>query len=114
MSSFDADKTLLRLSDKDEDAWTIDDATKGISIMGGTGSGKTTASGKTLAHEFLNEGWGGLVLCAKSDEAGLWYEYCKKTNRLKDLIIFGKNSVHTKTSPVPKELVGQKIVFNPI
>lgn len=96
-------KPIFRLSP--EDCWTIDDAMKGISIMGGTGSGKTSASGKTLALNYLKEGWGGLVLCAKTDEADLWKNYCKQAGRENDLIIFGKGSKHGD---------GSEIVFNPV
>lgn len=96
-------KPIFRLSPNDN--WTIDDAMKGISIMGGTGSGKTSASGKTLAINYLKEGWGGLVLCTKTDEADLWKNYCKQAGRENDLIIFGKGSKHGD---------GTEIVFNPV
>jgi len=103
------EKILVKFSDNPNDNWTIDDATKGIAILGGTGSGKTSASGKTLAKKFLKEGWGGLVLCAKTDEANLWRQYCRQTGREKDLIIFGKGAVHTTGKHA-----GEEIVFNPI
>jgi hypothetical protein len=102
-------KTLLKFSEKPEDSWTVDDAIKGISIMGGTGSGKTTASGKTLAKIFLKEGWGGLVLCAKTEEAQLWKTYCEEAGRENDLIIFGKGARHENG-----EYKGEEIIFNPI
>ncbi len=51
-------KVLIRFSDDPKDLWTIDDAVKGVSIIGGTGSGKTTASGKTIAKQYLKQGWG--------------------------------------------------------
>ncbi len=100
-------KVLLSFTEDPIDSWTIDDAIKGTSIIGGTGSGKTTASGKTLAQVFLKEGWGGLVLCAKSDEAELWRKYCWEAGREDDLIIFGKGSRH-------EDGEGEEIVFNPI
>lgn len=102
-------KPLLRFSENEKDYWTIEDAVKGISIMGGTGSGKTSASGKTLAYIFLKEGWGGLVLCAKTDEAALWEDYCKETNRQDDLIIFRKGAQHMEG---PHK--GRSLIFNPI
>lgn len=80
------------------DKWTVDDAVKGVSIMGGTGSGKTTASGRALALKFLKEGWGGLVLCAKTDEADLWCGkdgnggYCRQAGRQNDVIRFSNHS----------------------
>jgi len=103
------EKILVKFSDSPKDHWTIDDATKGIAILGGTGSGKTSASGKTLAKRFLKEGWGGIVLCAKTDEADLWRQYCKETGREKDLIVFGKGAEHCTG-----EYAGEEIVFNPI
>jgi TraM recognition site of TraD and TraG len=103
------DKILVKFSNHPKDYWTVDDATKGIVILGGTGSGKTSASGKTLAKKFLKEGWGGLVLCAKTDEADLWRQYCKETGREKDLIVFGNGSVHHSG-----KFVDEEIVFNPI
>ena len=108
---FDSQKVLLPLSKDANDTWTVDDAMKGISIMGGTGSGKTSASGRALALKYLREGWGGLVLCAKTDEASLWRSYCKETGRESDLIEFGKGAVY----PDGEEwFSGQKMIFNPI
>lgn len=104
-------KPLLSFSKEEADTWTVDDAMKGISIIGGTGSGKTSASGEAIALKYLEEGWGGIVLCAKNDEAGLWDDYCKETNRSDDLIIFGNNTKHGGSSPHNK---GQTMVFNPI
>ena len=98
-------KVLLEFSNNRKDTWTIDDAVKGTSILGGTGSGKTTSSGKLIAKKFLENGWGGLVLCAKTDEAELWQEYCKDAERLDDLIIFGQGNTIEN---------GDDIVFNPI
>src|SRR5580698_7730986 len=103
------EKILVKFSDNPKDNWTIDDACKGVSILGGTGSGKTSASGKTLAKKFLKEGWGGLVLCAKTDEANLWRQYCQETGRENDLIIFGKGAKHATG-----KYAGDEIIFNPI
>lgn len=102
-------KVLLKFTENPSDSWTIDDAVKGTSIMGGTGSGKTTASGKTIAKTFLKEGWGGVVLCAKTDEARLWEQYCRETGRENDLIVFRKGAVHQSG-----EFEGEEMVFNPI
>ena len=112
---FDSKKILLELSNFPEDRWTVDDAMKGVSIMGSTGSGKTTSSGKKLALNYLQAGWGGIVLCAKPDEADLWDWYCRKSGRHNDLIRFGKNSVHEEKGEVyNKGLDGQTMIFNPI
>jgi hypothetical protein len=106
----DLAKVLLKFSDDPNDIWCVEDAVKGTAIIGGTGSGKTSGSGRTIALKYLKQGWGGLVLCAKTDEVKLWKKYCKETQRSDDLLIFTKAAVHGKES----EFAGQEIVFNPI
>lgn len=69
------------------DVWTIGDACEGVQIFGSTGSGKTSGSGKKLAHSFLEAGFGGLILTAKKDERETWEGYCQETGR--ELCIFG-------------------------
>ena len=85
-------RPLLRLGK--DDLWTIRDACEGTAIFGATGSGKTSGSGQAMAKAFLRAGFGGLVLCAKSDEVELWERYCRETNRSKSLIIFGPRRPH--------------------
>ena len=80
---------LVRFSERSEDTWTLSDAFQGVSIMGENGSGKTSGSGKHLARKFLQNGFGGLVLCFKTDEADLWRSYLKKTGREQDGRFFG-------------------------
>jgi len=55
--------------------WTIADAVEGTQIFGGTGSGKTSGSGRHLATALIKHGFGGLVLTAKSDEIQTWRRY---------------------------------------
>jgi type IV secretory pathway TraG/TraD family ATPase VirD4 len=76
---------LLDLTGKG-DYWTIADACEGVQVMGGTGSGKTSGALKTTAKSFLLNGFGGIVLCAKVDEADTWVEYAKETKRSNDII----------------------------
>jgi hypothetical protein len=78
------DRPLLRLSDKD--TFTLRDAVQGVAAFGGIGSGKTTGSGAALAAAYLRAGMGGLVLCAKPEEAELWRGYCAKHGRSASLI----------------------------
>jgi hypothetical protein len=71
------------------DMWRIKDACEGTIIFGGTGSGKTSGSGRALARSFLAAGFGGLVLCAKPDEPALWRGYAAEAGRGGDLVMFG-------------------------
>lgn len=83
----DLNAPLLHLSRRD--AWTVRDALDGgVQVFGSTGSGKTSGSGKALATAFLRAGWGGLVLCAKPDEADRWQAYCKALGRSQSFIRF--------------------------
>jgi hypothetical protein len=88
MQDFDLEKVLLNLGESRQSAnWRIRDAVEGLQIFGGIGSGKTSGSGRTIALKYLSAGFGGLVLTAKPDEKDMWVEFCKKTNRLDDLLI---------------------------
>ena len=81
------DHTLLYFSKHKRDSWTLRDACEGTQIFGATGSGKTSGSGRAIAHAFLRNGHGGLVLTAKPDEADLWRQYCNECGREDDLIV---------------------------
>lgn len=86
------DRVLMKFSDEPDDHWLLRDAVRGVQIFGGIGSGKTSGSGRAIATAFLKSGFGGLVLCAKPDEAGEWRRYAEETNRSKDLIVFSEGS----------------------
>lgn len=89
MEPWSLDNPLLHFGSGD--VWTLREALTGTQIFGGTGSGKTSGSGKAIAGSFLKLGMGGIILTAKKDERELWEGYCKKYGRLGDLIIFGEN-----------------------
>jgi hypothetical protein len=57
-----------------------------------TGSGKSSASGRLVALSYLQQGFGGLVLCAKPDEAETWRNYCRRAGRSDQLIVFSPAS----------------------
>jgi len=78
------DTPLLRLSPRDY--FTLRDAVQGVLVIGGIGSGKTSGSGQALAGAYLRAGMGGLVLCAKPEEAVLWRRYCERHGRGGSLI----------------------------
>lgn len=86
------DFPLLYFDAKKEHAWTLSDAVRGTQIFGGIGSGKTSGSGKTLAKAFIKAGYGGLVLCAKSDEKDNWVKYATEFGRKKDLFVFSESN----------------------
>lgn len=86
----DMDAPLLALDH--EHAFTLRNAFEGVQIFGGIGSGKTSGSGRTLAHAFLRSGFGGLVLCAKIDEAPNWLTYAEECGREKSVILFNEET----------------------
>ncbi|MCC7169911.1 MAG: hypothetical protein IT459_05655, partial [Planctomycetes bacterium] len=71
-----------------EDVWTLGHAVEGCLILGATGSGKTSGSGRAIALAMLRQGFGGLVLTAKADERAIWERYCAETGRSDDLVVF--------------------------
>jgi type IV secretory pathway TraG/TraD family ATPase VirD4 len=72
-----------------DDTWTIGNACEGTLVLGATGSGKSSGSGRQIALSFLQSGFGGIVLTAKAEERRLWENYAEVAGRLKDLICFG-------------------------
>ena len=70
---------LLKLGRKDY--FTIGEAAQGVQIYGGTRSGKTSGSGRSLALSYLNAGFGGIVCCSKVEEADLWRKLARETKR---------------------------------
>lgn len=88
----DLDFPLLKFSDDKSEWWTVRNAVEGVQIFGGIGSGKTSGSGRLIATSFLKNGFGGIVFCAKPDEAGEWEKYARECGREDDLIIFREGS----------------------
>jgi hypothetical protein len=78
------DFPLIRLSPKREDVFTIEQSFQGIMIFGSNGSGKSSGSAALLARKYLANQFGGLVLCAKTDEADRWRSYLRQTGREQD------------------------------
>ena len=90
MKSYSLNSTLLffQTQNGQEVSWTLEDAFKGTFITGTIGSGKSSASGKTIAKSFLQSGFGGLVLTGKADERAAWVEYAKACGRIDDVLVF--------------------------
>ncbi len=74
-SGFNLDQTLLTLH---QERFTIRDACQGVQVFGGTGSGKTSGSGRALALSYLAYGFGGLVYAPNPMKRN-----CGKTSRRK-------------------------------
>jgi hypothetical protein len=88
----DLEFPLMKFSDDKNDWWTVRNALEGVQIFGGIGSGKTSGSGRMIATSFLKNGFGGVVMCAKPDEANEWVKYAKECGREQDLIMFSEGS----------------------
>ena len=71
----------------DGHAFRLADAQTGVCVFGATGSGKTSGPAKHLAYGYLAAGFGGLVLCAKKEEAIQWQKWAQETGREDDLVI---------------------------
>jgi Type IV secretory system Conjugative DNA transfer len=83
---WDPSNELIRWSRSD--AFALEHAYSGTLVLGATGSGKTSGSGAAIAEAMLRKGFGGLALAAKPGERELWEAYCRKTGRLRDLVVF--------------------------
>jgi hypothetical protein len=99
MTHWPLDLPLVRFGYRKEDLWTLADAFQGVCIMGENGSGKTSGSGELIARKFLQNGFGGLVLCFKSDpgnprndEAETWRGYLRQAGRESDGRFFSAQS----------------------
>jgi type IV secretory pathway TraG/TraD family ATPase VirD4 len=69
------------------DPFTVGDSFKHVFVSGASGSGKTTGSLATLFRAYLRAGYGGLVLCAKSDERARWEALCRQCGREADMVV---------------------------
>jgi hypothetical protein len=67
---------------------TLGELCTGTIVFGGTGSGKTSGTAEYFSYHLLRYGFGGLVLCAKPEEASDWVKRAKAAGREKDLILF--------------------------
>ena len=66
--------------------WTLRDALPGVFIFGKSGSGKTSGPGRTIAAALLKSGMGGIVLCAKTEEADMWAGWLNDAGRTGDIV----------------------------
>ena len=78
-----ADMPIWSISD--EDFWTLEDMTQGTLILGATGSGKSTCSGRAIAEALLGKQFGGLILTTKPGEGREWKIFCNAMGREMDV-----------------------------
>lgn len=73
-----------------QDAFTLRDILNGgVAILGRTGSGKTSSSGKALANGIVRHaGSGGLILAAKPEDRAMWEGIFRAAGRSSDLLVF--------------------------
>ena len=74
--------------------YKVSQAFEGIVVFGATGSGKSSGPGETIARGFLKAGFGGLVFCAKPEEASDWKKWATESGRTDDLIEFSSDGFH--------------------
>jgi hypothetical protein len=76
---------------------TLREACEGFTILGGTGSGKTSGPFRACAAEAaLPHGFGILALAAKPDEREFWLKLCRDAGRLQDVVIFAPDQPATQ------------------
>jgi hypothetical protein len=80
--------------DSEHDIWRLRDACGGVLILGAPRSGKTSGSGFLLSATFLQNGFGGLVMTTKTEEAQRWQRLCARFGRAQDCIVISPGSPH--------------------
>jgi hypothetical protein len=95
-NDFNLEQPLLKFKGKTHDTeWSVRDSFQGCFLYGATGAGKSTSAAKKILTEFLKHQYGGLCLCAKTDELETIFTYCKAANRMDDVVILGPDSGHS-------------------
>jgi hypothetical protein len=82
------DSVLFKWTNRDP--FTVRDLLNGgVAIFGRAGSGKTSGSGKLIGNAVVGyTNSGGLILCAKPEDAAMWKAIFAKYGRTGDLIVF--------------------------
>jgi hypothetical protein len=87
------DRVLLAWNESDR--FTVRDLLNGgVAILGRTGSGKTSSSGKAIANALARlPGSGGLILAAKpGEDRAMWERIFQAAGRSQDLLVFSPDS----------------------
>lgn len=82
------DRSLLHWSQYDP--YRVRDLLNGgLLVIGRSGSGKTSSSGRTVAQAIVNDpDSAGLVILPKPEDIHLWKDIFRKARRLKDMVVF--------------------------
>lgn len=88
----------------DGDVITLRDLCAGTLITGQPGSGKSSGPAAHLALAMLARGMGGLVLCAKPNEAEKFQGYCEMVGRAAEVIRFAPDAPLARINLLDVEL----------
>lgn len=91
--TFNFDEVILEVPEKTGSTkLCVRDFVCNTAIFGLTGSGKSSGSSRHILLKFLAADFGGLILTVKPTDREDIEEYCRLTNRTKELVIVGPNS----------------------
>jgi TraM recognition site of TraD and TraG len=79
----------LKLAQIGREYWTLGNSFAGTLVMGATDSGKSSGPADFFSRKFLQNGFGGLVLCYKAKEKEDWLRRLKAAGREGDARVFG-------------------------
>lgn len=102
-SPFDPATVMMRLSSSAHDVLTAEDLWRGVCVMGATGSGKSTSSGRMLMGEALKRGWGMLVTTVKASDTQDAVKLAQACGRGNDVILFGPEHPQWSFNPLSYE-----------
>ncbi len=85
----DLDQPILKLNSTA--SWNLRSAFQSTLVLGGTGSGKSSATGRALSAALLRSGAGGCVAVCKFSEISQWKMYAKIHGREDDLVVFDES-----------------------
>lgn len=77
------------------DVFTPNRLSRSVYVQGGSGSGKTSGSMRTLAKTLIAKGYGGLYVCPKNEDYDIVMEYIREAGREADVILIDETGQHT-------------------
>ena len=87
------DQLLFRWSPRD--GFTRRDLLRSVAVLGASGSGKTSGSGRHLSKSLvLDRRVGGLIIASKPGDRAMWQEIFAGAGRAGELVVFGPGGDH--------------------